>query len=159
MTKTAIWYSANRCKGGCWIFKNKRAPNTRELLTLTLSGPLIYSMCVCVPNHVWLFAAPWTVARPAPLSMGFPRQESWSGLPFLSPGNLPNPGIRLASLASPALAGRFFISPATREAQFILSGPLIQFPSGEFSERVRRTQRSQNVWYFWSLKMKNPVAE
>jgi hypothetical protein len=42
---------------------------------------------------IWLFAAPWTVARQAPLSMGFYRQEYWSGLPFLSLRDLPNPGI------------------------------------------------------------------
>ena len=42
---------------------------------------------------VRLFATPWTVARQAPLSMGFSRQEYWSGLPFSSPGDLPNPGI------------------------------------------------------------------
>ena len=46
-----------------------------------------------------LFATPWTVARQAPLSMGFPRQEYWSGLPFLSPGNLPDPGIEPRSPA------------------------------------------------------------
>ena len=51
---------------------------------------------------------PWTVSHQAPLSMGFSRQEYWSGLPFPSPGDLPNPGIELASLVSPALAGRFF---------------------------------------------------
>ena len=45
---------------------------------------------------------PWTVADQAPLSMEFPRQEYWSGLPFPSPENLPNPGIKPAS---PALAG------------------------------------------------------
>ena len=39
---------------------------------------------------------PWTVAHQAPLSMGFPRQEYWSGLPFPSPGDLPNPGIEPA---------------------------------------------------------------
>ena len=44
-------------------------------------------------SHVQLFASPWTVAYEAPLSMGFSRQESWSGLPFPSPGDLPNPGI------------------------------------------------------------------
>ena len=44
-------------------------------------------------SHVRLFATPWTVARQAPLSMGFSRQEYWSGLPFPSPGDLPNPGI------------------------------------------------------------------
>ena len=41
----------------------------------------------------------WTVAQPAPLSMGFPRQEYWSGLPFPSPGDLPDPGIEPGSLA------------------------------------------------------------
>ena len=51
---------------------------------------------------------PWTVARQAPLSLGFPRREYWSGLPFPSPGNLPDPGIKPRSLASPVLAGRFF---------------------------------------------------
>ena len=44
----------------------------------------------------------------APLSMGFPRQEYWSGLPFPSPGDLPDPGIEPESLVSPALAGGFF---------------------------------------------------
>ena len=48
---------------------------------------------------------PWTVARQAPLSMGFPRQEYWSGLPFPSPGDLPDPGMEPRS---PTLAGEFF---------------------------------------------------
>ena len=52
-----------------------------------------------------LFATPGTVARQAPLSMGFFRQEFWSGLPFPSPGDLPEPGIEPVS---PALAGGFF---------------------------------------------------
>ena len=43
--------------------------------------------------------SPWTVARQAPLSMGFPRQEYWSGLPYSSPGHLPDPGIKLMSPA------------------------------------------------------------
>ena len=54
---------------------------------------------------VLLFAAPWTAARQAPLPVGFSRQEHWSGLPFPSPGHLPDPGI---TLASPALTGGFF---------------------------------------------------
>ena len=45
------------------------------------------------------FATPWTVALQAPLSMGFPRQEYWSGLPFASPGDLPDPGIESGSSA------------------------------------------------------------
>ena len=49
-------------------------------------------------SRVQLFATPWTVAHQAPPSMGFTRQEYWSGLPFLSPGNLPNPGIEPRSL-------------------------------------------------------------
>ena len=48
---------------------------------------------------------PWTVAHQASLSMGFPRQEYWSGFPFPSPGDLPDPGIKSAS---PAVAGKFF---------------------------------------------------
>ena len=47
-------------------------------------------------------ATPWTVARQAPLSMGFSRQEYWSGLPFPSPGDLPDPGIKPRSPALPA---------------------------------------------------------
>ena len=50
-------------------------------------------------SRVRLFATPWTVARQAPLSMGFSRQEYWSGLPFPSPGGLPNPGIEPGSPA------------------------------------------------------------
>ena len=66
-------------------------------------------MCVCVFSHIWLFVIPWTVVCQGPLSMGFSRQECWKGLPFPFPGDLPDPGIELASLGSPALAGRFFI--------------------------------------------------
>ena len=50
------------------------------------------------------FATPWTVAHQALLSMGFPRQEHWSGLPFPLPGDVPNPGI---TPTSPELAGGF----------------------------------------------------
>ena len=64
-------------------------------------------------SHVLLFVTPWTVAHQAPLSMGFPRQEYWSELPFPSPGDLPDPGIKPMSLVSPALAGRFFTTSAT----------------------------------------------
>ena len=50
-------------------------------------------------SHVRLFATPWTVANQAPLSMGFSRQQYWSGLPFPSPGNLPDPGMEPGSPA------------------------------------------------------------
>ena len=54
---------------------------------------------VCVLSHIQLFATPWTVTLQAPLSMGFSRQEYWSGLPFPSPGDLPDPGIEPRSPA------------------------------------------------------------
>ena len=50
-------------------------------------------VCMCVLGHVQLFMTPWTVAHLGPLFMGFPNQEHWGGLPFPSPGNLPDPGI------------------------------------------------------------------
>ena len=50
-------------------------------------------------SHVRLFVTPWTVAYQASPSMGFSRQEYWSGLPFPSPGDLPDPGIELGSPA------------------------------------------------------------
>ena len=55
-------------------------------------------------SHVQLLATPWTAAHWAPLSVGFSRQEYWSGWPFPSPGDLPDPGIEPASLG---LEGRF----------------------------------------------------
>ena len=62
------------------------------------------------------FSTPWTVAHQAPLSMGFSRQEYWSGLPFPSPGDLLDLGIEFKSLTSPALTGGFFTTRATWEA-------------------------------------------
>ena len=64
-------------------------------------------------NRVRLFANLWTVARQAPLSMEFSRQECWSGLPCPPLGDLPDPGIEPTSLMSPTLADEFFITSAT----------------------------------------------
>ena len=64
-------------------------------------------------SSVQFFVTLWTVACQAPLSMGFPKPEHWSGLPYPPPGDLPDPGIEPASLMSPALVGRFFITGAT----------------------------------------------
>ena len=70
-------------------------------------------------NQVQLFASLWTVDLQAPLSMGFPRQEYWSGLPFPSPGDLSDQtqGSNLWLLMSPAVAGGFFTTSATWETQ------------------------------------------
>ena len=66
-----------------------------------------------VASRIWLFATPWTAAYQGPLSLGFSRQEYWSGLPFPSPGYLPNPGIELQVSR---IAVRRFTIWATREA-------------------------------------------
>ena len=60
------------------------------------------------PFSCLTFVTLWTTAPQAPLSMGLSRQEYWSGLPCPPVGNLPDPGMELTSLTSPALAGRFF---------------------------------------------------
>ena len=76
-------------------------------------------MRVCVLNHfscIKLFVTVWTVACQVPLSMGFSRQEYWSGLPCPSPGDLPYLGILLVSLMSPALAAELFTTNFTWEA-------------------------------------------
>ena len=69
---------------------------------------VMYTSHVCMLWCVRFFAAPWTTAHQAPLSMEFSRQEYWSGLLFPSPGNLPDAGIEPRSLASPALPVGFF---------------------------------------------------
>ena len=62
-------------------------------------------VCAQLLRGVLLFATPWTIACQAPLSMGFFRQGNWSGLPFLPPGDLPDPGTEPMIPASPTLAG------------------------------------------------------
>ena len=81
-------------------------------------------MCTCTQelSHVQLFVTPCTVACQAPLSVGFSRQEYWSGLLFPLPEDLPNPGIELAS---PALAGRFFTTSSIWETKIYCNNYLI----------------------------------
>ena len=83
-----------------------------------MSKNRILDCCCLVSCSVMFdsFATPWTIALQTPLSMGFSRQEYWSGLPCPSPGDLPNPGLEVMSLTSPALGGRFFTTTATWEA-------------------------------------------
>ena len=97
---------------------------------------------------------PWTVVCQAPLSMGFSRQETWSGLLFPPPGDLPNPGIKLASFMSPVLAGRFFITSATWGAPKYLYLPQSHMlnPHGDdtgnwdFGEAIRSWGRNPHEW-------------
>ena len=92
----------------------------------SIAQSIIVCVCVCVCvcalscfSRVQLFMTLWTPAHQTPLSMGFSRQEYWSGLPHPPPGDLPDPGTEPASLKSPALAGRFFTASATWEAWII----------------------------------------
>ena len=78
----------------------------------------------------------WTEACQAPLSMGFSTQEYCSGLPFPSPGDLPNLGIESTSLMSPALAGRFFTTSATWETQ---------------CHYIRLQYKLSKRWRFWKM--------
>ena len=70
----------------------------------------LYSAFACVQflSQFRIFVTPWTVARQAPLSMGFSRQKHWSGLLCPPPRDLPDLGVKPMSVTSPALAGRFF---------------------------------------------------
>ena len=70
------------------------------------------------------FVTPWALAHQTPLSTGFPGQEYWSGLPFPSPGDLPDPGIKLAS---PAMAGGFFTVEPPRKCD---RGPIPTLTTG-----------------------------
>jgi len=75
-------------------------------------------MCEFMLSHfscIQLFATLWTIALQAPLTMGFSRQEDWSGLPWPPPGDLPDRGTEPASLTSLASAGRVFTTGAPRK--------------------------------------------
>ena len=88
------------CLGGSQleIQISLHTPKLPQALDKTMSCGLVAKLC-----H---FVTPWTAAHQSHLSMGFPRQECWSGLPFPSPGDLPDPGLEPASSG---LAGRFFL--------------------------------------------------
>ena len=74
--------------------------------------------CVLSPfSFIQLFAIPWTVVRHAPLTMGFPRQEHWTGLQFPPAEDLPDSGIEPMSAAAPALAGGLFTTELPGIAQ------------------------------------------
>ena len=88
-------------------------------------------MCVPVLYYVRFFVTLWTVAHWAPLSMGFPRQECWSGLPFPPSGDLPDPGIEHVF---PALAGRFFITEPPGKPLVQCRSPQMLVPFGGKSE-------------------------
>ena len=95
-------------------------------------------------SHVWLSVTLWTVACKALLSMGFSRQEHWSGLPCPPLGNLPDPGIEPASLRSLALAGGFFMTSTTWEAP---TGIILQTFSLLFTAELLKRVSLVTSWF------------
>ena len=91
-------------------------------------------MCL-LAQPVQLFATLWTAACQAPVSMGFPKHEYWSGLLFPPPGDLPHQGTELLTPVSPALAGSFFTSALPGKPQLGRIGlskmPKVTFPRTE----------------------------
>ena len=103
---------------GCHIQQSVHNSMTNRLICSKRSGSKFnpFSMAyVCMLSLQGRLTRgdPWAIALQASLSMGFWRQEYWSGLPFCSPGDLPDPGIKLGSLMSLALAGWFFTTSTT----------------------------------------------
>ena len=105
------WYEASSLAGG-GLFEEKTWTNPSHC-------PVLPLFSVRVLSCVWLFVTPRTVAPQAPLSLWFPRQQCWNGLPFPSPGDIPDPGREATSLKSDASAVRFFTTTATWEALFL----------------------------------------
>ena len=98
---------------GTWSHPGSFVHSTRNHCPFSSPGwGLGLGTCVCSLSRVWLFETPWTVARQAPLSMGFSRQELWNGLPCLPPRDLPDLGMLLEF---PALVGGFFIIAPPRK--------------------------------------------
>ena len=120
-----------RCLGSCWTGSKSccwpgacepMQNDPSELLSFCVpslwnqSWVQLHQMCKLSDlSHVWLFATPWTVAHQALLSMGFSRKEYWSGLPFLSSGDLPHPGSNLCLLHCRQILYLW----ATREAPWV----------------------------------------
>ena len=119
-------------------------------------------MCVLMPSRfssVWLSVTLWTIACQTPLSMGLSRQGYWSGLPYPSPRDLPDPGIELTSLMSPALAGGFFTTSTTWEYSCstwqILAQPELPWLDlwGEWCVPSYSFRRSYQPTFCWDHKL------
>ena len=80
---------------------------SREVEVLIQGCQILSLVPASMLSHVQLFETMWTIVCQVPLFMEFSKQEYWSGLPYPTPGDLPDPGVKSTSLASPALAGRF----------------------------------------------------
>ena len=111
-------------------------------------------------SHVRLSATLWTKACQAPLSMRFFRHEYWSGLPFPTPGDFPDPGIKLASLMSPAQAGGFLTTAKSLQLCPTLCNPIDSSPQGSPVPGILQARTLEwvaisfsNAWK-WKVKVK-----
>ena len=97
-------------------------------LLITPSGLKIEQPCSCSVTSICvrLFATLWTVARQAPLSIAFSRQEYWSGLPFPSAGDLPRPPLHQTYVSCrTCIAGKFFTTEPLRKPRTVIAPQLI----------------------------------
>ena len=90
--------------------------DSKEVVRVSVNGFTFACMHAKLVNRIRLFVTPWTVVCQTPLSIEFSRQEYWSKLSCPLLGDLPNSGIKLMILKSPALAGRLFTASTTWEA-------------------------------------------
>ena len=126
----AVFYWDHRERGHHWTQKRAhQIHGTKEILPeligyveLTIKGTAYFIIvCVCArAQSCPTLCNPMDCSLPGFSSMGFSRQESWSGLPFPSPGDCTDPGIKPVSLMSPAFAGRFFTTSAPEKSYFII---------------------------------------
>ena len=121
-----------RVRGAGWWCVSSHRGSGRAQLRIFLIIRTLHACVLSLFGHVQLCVTLWTIAHQAPLSMGLSRQEYWSGLPCPPPGDLPDPGIKPASLTSSALAGFFlflfffvclFVLPPTGPEKPVLKAP------------------------------------
>ena len=103
------------------------------------------SCCCCLVAESDSFATQWTAAYLAPLSIVFPRQEHWSGLPFPFPGALPNPGTEPESLA---LAGRFFTTETPGKLTYINTKFYLKYLSSACKMLVKTKKYDRKKRYY-----------
>ena len=116
---------------------------------------------VCVLSHLVMSDSSWPhkiVAHQAPLSMEFSKQEYWGGLPFPSPGDLPEPGIEPESPVTPALVGRFFTTWATWEL-LILYSYFIPSPITSLVAQMVKNRLAMRETWVWSLGGEDSLEE
>ena len=117
---SGIFFNIANIGSSLFCFLNYESTITHLQETWKIQTKLhIVPLCIMLSHfsRVQLSVTPWTIARQAPLSMGFSRQEHWSGLPYPPPGYIPNPGVKPVSLMSPALTDGFFTMSTTWETQ------------------------------------------